>query len=494
MSTTSAGTAVSIKVHSRNNPIVEREKKNELDGFKRNYKAYAWLSLATFVSITSIAIATAVSWSNSGSKGVQLYYPHNFYFHGDHNALSTGIVAPGGDPDNAAVGWLKRYQASAKQLMNICGSTDLKIYTGVVEWNDRPFTIHPSPVQYGKWEPYSITSAALWVTAAFALLRFVGWWVGSLMFPDAPYYLRWFEYAITSPLIVIVVALGVGIRDISTLAALAAGQGMLVLVGYLLEKEIETILRTRYWRIFAMTESIIASKEDQTGGTRITRSGTSQRQYQSRRQEDTESLLGDRKPTTKEQVQDILAQGDHEADALIIALMTTQIDPQSLWTTMSETLNLCQINFSAKRGVAGFKILSMHILAWLAFAAIWATLIAQFQSSVNSFTCDADPKVGGEMPPAIAALLWIQMVCFALYGVVAVVQFIYAWSKTSKGRGTDRESSNSNVPLTTMWERYTTYMEMREDTYMYASIAYEFLNLFSKATLGVCVMVVSGQV
>lgn len=66
---------------------------------------------------------------------------------------------------------------------------------------------------------------------------------------DNPDLFRWLEYAVTSPLQVLVVAIAFHIRDVAQLATIGALQAALVIIGFSIEREIQLIgLNTTPWK------------------------------------------------------------------------------------------------------------------------------------------------------------------------------------------------------------------------------------------------------
>lgn len=77
------------------------------------------------------------------------------------------------------------------------------------------------------------------VTCAVELYRSNIFW--EYTFDDGPDIARWLEYAITSPLQVLVVAIAFHIRDVAQLSTLGALQAALVIAGFSIEREIQVI-------------------------------------------------------------------------------------------------------------------------------------------------------------------------------------------------------------------------------------------------------------
>lgn len=72
----------------------------------------------------------------------------------------------------------------------------------------------------------------------------VGWWLSTRVYqPNGPDFARWVEYALTSPLQIVIVAGSVWIRDRNTLYALAVAQANMIMNGYILEQFIQRMYK-----------------------------------------------------------------------------------------------------------------------------------------------------------------------------------------------------------------------------------------------------------
>ena len=78
-----------------------------------------------------------------------------------------------------------------------------------------------------------------------------GWYQARTRYrPNGPDFARWVEYALTSPLQIIIVAGSVWIRDRSTLYALGVAQANMIMNGYILEGLLEKMYRFNIWSVY----------------------------------------------------------------------------------------------------------------------------------------------------------------------------------------------------------------------------------------------------
>ena len=161
------------------------------------------------------------------------------------------------------------------QLENTCIKDNLKVYDIQRTWGNVTYTGTYVPYRSSCFEPYILLSIVFSISFIFQLQRTVCFSrdgettnnfhrnIGLYVPSDGPQIVRWMEYALTSPLEIILIASSFFIADYVVFLLLACLQGALILLGYLIEILMQVItqdnhddnkkslLRKIVWYIFA---------------------------------------------------------------------------------------------------------------------------------------------------------------------------------------------------------------------------------------------------
>lgn len=508
---------------------------SRMSAYKEKFKnMYTILWVSCLISFAFAITGSIFYGTNDGAYNLkyELYFPRNFYFSNERE-------------------WVVNFTNGINDIFGTCKS-ESKMSTQQASWGGNTYTVTTVPSYYAQWSPWVFTLLVLWITFAFSGLRCLFYNMEALWYPDGPCFWRWLEYAITSPQIIVVLAMGSGVRDIGTVAGLAGAQALLVLLGYLLEVQIEALYRTQYWRLLAaaqdenlltlahnrnsacnapiLTEERVAthSRELQNGSPPSLPARSRSSSVIQQQDGTTQTLASRANPvhvfhfsgtsqmlkfgspseagySESTSVRDfyrndnLLTQrisdelkSNPDNRSLLIALLSTPVERTKFNQHMSTFLmntNPCDLDFTNSIPLYYLRILLIHLFCWLCFIIIWGVIGMSFDASTRQFGCS---NANTELPGAVGFLFVTQIICFGIYGLLAVWQFLTTYQYINGEM--HRVSLDNLSTLEGIWRAYYNYRyHHATKNFLWFSRLYEVLNIVSKGCLAIALISLGGS-
>ena len=471
-------------------------------------RTLGWIDLVSAILMLVLAVIALIA---QGSQETEVLYDL-FQSHGRFY-MSNG---PGWSEFQA---WKSEFeQCSAKTVFAEQGLS--------TTWDSVSFPLTSVAVASGSLAPWPWTLSVLWITFFAVLLRFCF----SIFFipmydPVGPHFWRWFEYLLTSPIILLLVAVASGVRDQSLLIALAIGQAVLIMTGYLNELLIQQRWELRYWSLYAQVfewEDVLALK---SAVATECRTGTTQ--------PSAPSPAATLKPKPKQDavLQPLLSFGVKNGDDIefcdarardeeykvvmqnissVVILFHTMVQNVTDEETLSQMKNLCTFHHRTHAAQVSFKLIFSWIVSWVTFALLWTMILGAFAVQADLFNGKCTPKPNDDddfqVPTIVYVFVYGQMGLFALFGVVQTSQVLGLFmslrheqkkmevNPQDYARPSDKTThAIKNARLNRLRSAYNDYYTDVAHNFLNATFWYTLLNIFAKGLLGACIIVISSD-
>lgn len=375
-------------------------------------------------------------------------------------------------------------------------------------WNNVKFYLTGFPVAAGTLSPWPLTFIVLFFTFFAVLLR----WICSqenipLYNPSTPNFWRWLEYFVTSPIMLTLIAVASGVRDVKMLVVLGGAQALLIMLGYLLELEIAACWDTLFYRILAKLMEV----EDTVAHEKLVKMcGTAQNANKARNSRppatnpDAEENGGYPMATAvcdQEEQQELFSAANDNLTTTVVLLhaMLDNVQESALRKTIP---TLCEFHFNSRQPLLYFRLSVILLGAWAGFATIWYVIISTFYVQLDTFNNSCTPKPSGDeemsVPGIVTIFVWGQFGLFLLFGLVSTMQAIFMYTHVQADLMLDREESvplksrqRSRMSSDALFDAYEKYALHSSQSFLQATMYYTILNIFAKGLLGVCIIVIS---
>ena len=362
-----------------------------------------------------------------------------------------------------------------------------KPFSQIEFWNNKAYSGMDVPVN-----AYNVNlwGLLMWIYLVSVLFQ---WWrawnYGNRFQPVGPDALRWFEYLLSSPLMLIIVAMSVMIRDVSTIVLLVFLQMALIVMGYMLEFMIDDYLTFSKYKYFA---KIYGEEPSTCGLGGMNRSGGTNKNNASMftlKLSGTENLAN----VTDEQEKLLLSktrnihEDDKAADkhALIDLFLEKTFRPGACSNMLSQEA-ISQIGSRLSTQIA-----FVFFLAFSTWGVIWSVILARLIRQ-NNILKDCVCHSGG--CPSIPVIVWVivlgQMLSFLSFGVNLGCLWLYYLRKFKEAFKKPDISSNpplskiNNVVEAALKEFKTKMYE----AWVFTAFIFSVLNFLSKFYLEITIL------
>jgi len=424
--------------------------------------------------------------------------------------------------------WLKDNLPNATRdiidLIQECHDRDFMDDGGpAATWDGKTFLPFYYPHFASNFYPWLLVFIVVGVTLVFVLLR---WSLNGrpvpLYQPIGPHFFRWVEYLLTSPLMVVVIAIAAGIRDVHTLIVLGGAQAMLIMLGYLNEHLIADAWDCLLYKLLSqmmMPMECTGAYEVMRKEQRVHRRGTSQprggnkaygpnhneagllhdEKNQSNMENGTDLRCPDMNPNER-----ALAIGNDNLEAAfrLMHVILKAYDEKDGAEKDTQAQDLCNFHYEARLPLIFMRLFVSLFVSWAGFVCMWWVLIGSFQSLADSFdSCAGSAGSGVSVPAGVRAIVWGQFACFALFGLVQTWQAFLTWKEVRRDyeHFDDVSYSHPGGPgeqdffISSVDKNYRIYYKESTGSFLDATCRYSILNILSKSLLAICLVIISGD-
>ena len=439
----------------------------------------------------ALVLVAMLIWLNSGTT-VQyaIYYSAGRFYMKDSEQWE------------AATAWKNHVEA--------CTDDSLYVEDGVsTTWNGVSYPLLFATMSAGHVSPWPITMVVLIFTFLFSLMRVLFSENGLFLYePTGPDFFRWIEYFITSPLILLLVALVSGIRDVYVLTLIVAAQATMVILGYLLELLISQAWDVLYHRIHADAQAI--SDEGNKNRIRKQRCGSAQSGTSTpASQGSTVQARSDKSSECDDNFQEQIMEAAQEIGPDFMLLLSHMKDHISDKAYFNAMVTLCSFKVKKQLPWILFKIFMVWAIAWLTFVLIWVVIMGAFrqQASVFDNKCTPKPPSNSEDPVEVPFIAYVfaygQLILFALFGVASTVHVVGMWISVRRDAvKTDNDERDLEKRLREHGGKqllqdyillYKDYYKDRVHNFINVTWFYTILNVAAKALLAICIIFISAM-
>lgn len=446
------------------------------------------LKVYDFISMLFAAGIFAVALLIAGGQKTEIYYP----------LYSSGVQYFIKDQAPPVV-------SDLISEINKCPSSTFMSDGGpVTEWDGTAFLPFYYPQSASKLNPWPLVLIVLAFTFLFTMLR----WalaIGSavpLYMPVGPHFFRWLEYLITSPLMIVVIAIAAGVRDVHTLTLLGGAQAMLIMLGFCNEHLIADIWDCLLYKLLAQTLMPFECTEAQALATHHRQHhGTSQ----------------NGRPTPARSVLDKLAAEQHKDECLphdpqqralaighenleaafrLMHVILKSYDETDGNRKAANAMDLCNFHYASRLPLLLWRVFVTLIASWVGFVCMWVVIIGQFQTLSDSFnTCGGSSSTDISVPVGVQLIVWGQLGAFGAFGLVQSWQIFVAWREVRADfvRFSDAKYSTTPHFIAQVDSNYKKYYQASVGNFLQATRNYTILNIISKSLLAVCLIIISSD-
>ena len=423
------------------------------------------------------------------------------------------------------------YEHFQKKVGATCNTNPLKKpFVAKNSWESDAFSIAVYAHADTTMSPWPFTIAILWITFAFSLFRYAMWTLLHLYDPDGPQFFRWFEYVLSSPLMIVIIAVAAGVRDVWTVAALAGLQALLIMCGYLIETLVDDLWACYFYKLVAVVLGVeleelanhdghtVSEETDDTapslgragaGLTEMSRTtvmGARQGQVNRANSEsgyDSIPLLppspaNSRAPSQCGEVAGSSKGNVEPSNALYMMYLMFESHDARPYTRKGMIGSACAFKYESGRKLVLFRLLITLLASWVAFIIIWGIILGAFNSAVNNYN-DCLGSGQGKVPQEITTLVWSQLILFALFGANSLWQVYQAYkhldgnpeimAKISNLQSNQKDKYSFRDVKATYLMWYENYL----DNWYRATEYYEILNIISKSFLAIAILQISAN-
>lgn len=476
-----------------------RAYKQAAESKSKLFKQYVLKSLEKLKVCDAISLAFAVGFFVvaifvAGNERTKIYYP---------------LYSPGVRYWPFAIGSPPGSVMNVIETINQCPGHKFMDDGGpAAEWGGQKFLPFYYPHFSNNLYPWFMVLTVLAVTSVFVFLR---WSLNGgpipLYEPVGPHFFRWLEYLFTSPLMVVVIAIAAGIRDVQTLTVLGGAQAMLIILGFCNEHLIADAWDCLLFKLLSqalMPIEITEAHEISKQGAK-TVNGTAQHgpahkgtQPISR----TKPLLADPDgdncdlPVDSVHKQFLRGSENLEAAFRLIHVMCPSYDELDASSRETQARNLCRFHYMSRLPLILMRLFVSLAVSWVGFICMWVAIVGSFQTLANSFDdCGQYGQDSADLsvPVGVRMIVWGQLACFALFGFVQSWQVIEAYREVHRDmREFDEDTqSESKGFIAQVDDHYRKYYQKSTKNFLDATWYYTILNIVSKSLLALCLIVVS---
>lgn len=367
--------------------------------------------------------------------------------------------------------------------------------------------------------PWPFTIAILWITFGFSAFRYAMWTLLHLYDPDGPQFFRWFEYVLSSPLMIVLISVAAGVRDVWTVATLAGLQALLIMCGYLIETLVDDLWACYFYKLVAvvlgvelgdlakheghLTEGLEDNPSDNRSisSTTTQRSGTTQTSFvtaPSLSASERDALLppNSRAPSTCGDVAGTSKGKLDPSNALYMMYLMFESHDARPYTKKGIIGSACAFKYESGRKLVLFRLLITVLASWTAFIIIWGVILSAYDSAEKNYnSCTGR----GTVPAEIRFLVITQIILFALFGLNNLWQIWQSYRHLDgntqlMAKIINLESKKSyefNFPdvQVAYLEWYQNYL----DNWYRSAENYEILNIISKSFLAIAILSISAS-
>ena len=497
-----------------------------------SFNRLPWIMLAAVVISFSFSVAGLVVYNNQTTEvKFPLYRPELIYtYTKPDNAPGNSLqvtCAEGSStavcPDVNAKSSIKdTYEYFYKKVADTCSTSPQKqAFTAKNSWQSDDF----SGVLYAHADtslsPWPFTIAILWVTFGFSGVRYAMWTLLHLYDPDGPQFFRWFEYVLSSPLMIVLIAVAAGVRDVWTVAALAGVQALLIMCGYLIETLVDDLWACYFYKLVAVVLGVelddLAKHEghspegfednrSETGSlnsTRTVKSGVTQETLSSFKTapsmsaSERDALLpsNSRASSTCGDVAGKSKGKLDPANALYMMYLMFESHDARPYTKKGIIGSACAFKYESGRKLVLFRLLITVLASWTAFIIIWGVILSAYDGAEKNYnSCTGRGTVPGE----IRFLVITQIILFALFGLNNLWQIWQSYRHLDgntelMNKIINLESDRYVFNFPDVQAAYLAWYENYLDNWYRSAENYEVLNIISKSFLAIAILQISAS-
>lgn len=350
-------------------------------------------------------------------------------------------------------------------LLKQCNSK-YKPYEVMESWNEYSYRVSDRVINNYKVNLWGLLVSIYLISALFQGWR--GYSYGINYRPLGPDVGRWVEYAITSPLMIMVIAISAGIREVSLIVCLLFMQLVLIFFGYVLEFFQEDFLTWKKYNLF----SHLVGKH----GTDLNTMNFGKRHHGS-------SLKINFAGATSHETKGLMDDDDHvephnepskdsknrPAPATVDDFLE-KISEQTSCGNFSLFSNITEVVNSRRAAIS-----LVYLLAFTLWGVMWTVIVVHLiRSDYILDDCSESPQ---KMPTIVYVIVFGQCAMFFLFGAISAYFWLVRLLPTSK-----KLDSNENVKVI--------LKEVRNDTqqmWLDAAFYYGVMNVSSKLYLEITI-------
>lgn len=303
-------------------------------------------------------------------------------------------------------------------LLKQCHSK-YKPYEVMESWNEYSYRVSDRVINNYKVNLWGLLVSIYLISALFQGWR--GYSYGINYRPLAPDVGRWVEYAITSPLMIMVIAISAGIREVSLIVCLLFMQLVLIFFGYVLEFFQEDFLTWKKYNLFskligkgnhvAHLNNIKFNKRHHGNGLKIN--------FADVEQHETKPLVSEEHSGTEPVVP-----SNVEPAATVDDFLEKISQPQScgnfsLFSNITEVVN-------SRRAVISL----VYLLAFTLWGVMWTVIVTHLiRSDYILDDCSESPQ---KMPTIVYVIVFGQGAMFFLFGAISAYFWLVRLLPTSR--------------------------------------------------------------
>ena len=395
--------------------------------------------------------------------------------------------------------------------INQCANHKITLDGGpTAEWSGQQFDMLYYPHPSGSFSPWPATISVLALTCVMVLLR----WMLSvngigipLYLPVGPCFFRWLEYLITSPIMIVIIAVAAGVRQVPTLTLLGVVQAVLIMMGYLTELLIGELWDEYFYLLLAEVDQdvnvavaqVVMSASVRSSGTpqfndsvSSSRSSKSEQQTLDQEEEgsDTDESVGEREVWAR-------LPGAWMLHKLLVPAYNVDV--------LTHVNSICAFEYKSRQPLLEFRLIVSLFISWLAFAVQWWIIISALGNATATFNACSNSDL--QVPGIVTAFVWIEAFLFALFGIVQTWQMLQAWMICKHGledlqdQAVSQASSNDDIQQALIKNSSSSFDKLKKNVQTYhkkftynflrATLYYTWLNTIAKLFLGICIIIIS---
>ena len=295
-------------------------------------------------------------------------------------------------------------------LLKQCHSK-YKPYEVMESWNEYSYRVSDRVINNYKVNLWGLLVSIYLISALFQGWR--GYSYGINYRPLGPDVGRWVEYAITSPLMIMVIAISAGIREVSLIVCLLFMQLVLIFFGYVLEFFQEDFLTWKKYNLFSQLVGTDRKHlQNMTFGKRHHSSGL-------------KINLADRDPETEAMIGGKGKEPEQQTAPATVDDFLEKMSEQKSCGNFSLFSNITEVVNSRRAAIS-----LVYLLAFTLWGVMWTVIVVHLiRSDYILDDCSESPQ---KMPTIVYVIVFGQGAMFFLFGAISAYFWLVRLLPTSR--------------------------------------------------------------